>query len=171
MTNNSAPQKADSGPDLDQGPDPGGFHPQDYEGLRQRLGDARLRQRLTEQVYLGGVDDAHFYKTHDLARVRDDIPGGAFSVLLCHSPEAYIEAAAHGFDVMLSGHTHGGQICLPGGFALVKVCDVPRSLLAGAWTYRGMAGCTSVGTGACGVPLRFFCPPEVPLHTLRAGAL
>jgi predicted MPP superfamily phosphohydrolase len=43
------------------------------------------------------------------------IPDEAFSILLCHSPETYRQVAAHGFDVMLSGHTHGGQICLPGG--------------------------------------------------------
>jgi hypothetical protein len=145
--------------------------PLERDGLRFLLNETTVIERGGAALHLGGVDNAHFYKTHDLARVCDVIPDRAFSVLLCHSPEAYVEAASHGFDVMLCGHTHGGQICLPGGYALIKVCDVPRRLLAGAWTYRGMAGYTSVGTGACGVPLRFFCPPEVTLHTLRAGAL
>jgi predicted MPP superfamily phosphohydrolase len=143
--------------------------PLERDGLRFLLNEATVIERGGAALHLGGVDDPHFYKTHDLARVRHGIPDEAFSVLLCHSPEPYVEAASHGFDVMLCGHTHGGQICLPGGFALIKVCDVPRRLIAGAWTYRGMAGYTSVGTGACGVPLRFFCPPEVTLHTLRVG--
>jgi hypothetical protein len=72
--------------------------------------------------------------------------------------------------MMLSGHTHGGQICLPGGHALIKVCDVPRRILAGAWHHRGMHGYTSVGTGSCGVPLRYFCPPEITLHRFEASA-
>jgi hypothetical protein len=58
---------------------------------------------------------------------------------------------------------------LPGGVAIVKVCDVPRDLLAGAWGFRSMVGYTSVGTGSCGVPLRFFCPPEITVHILRSG--
>jgi predicted MPP superfamily phosphohydrolase len=79
------------------------------------------------ELHLAGVDDPHFYRTHDLAGVRDQIPDDGFSVLLCHSPETYREAAGHGFDVMLSGHTHGGQICLPGGHSWCKVCDAPEA--------------------------------------------
>jgi predicted MPP superfamily phosphohydrolase len=138
--------------------------PLERAGLRFLLNEVIEIERNGASFHLGGVDDAHFYKTHDLASVRDAIPDDAFSVLLCHSPETYREAAGHGFDLMLSGHTHGGQICLPGGHALVKVCDVPRRLIAGAWEHHGMLGYTSVGTGSCGVPLRYFCPPEITLH-------
>ena len=138
--------------------------PLERAGLRFLLNETVEIPHNGASFHLGGVDDPHFYKTHDLASVRDAIPDDAFSVLLCHSPETYREAAGHGFDLMLSGHTHGGQICLPGGRALVKVCDVPRHLLAGAWEHHGMLGYTSVGTGACGVPLRYFCPPEITLH-------
>ncbi len=143
--------------------------PLERSGLRFLLNEVVEIRFNGADLHLAGVDDPHFYKTHDLAGVRDAIPDEAFSVLLCHSPEAYPEAAAHGFDVMLSGHTHGGQICLPGGYALVKVCDVPRAMLSGAWACRGMLGYTSVGTGSCGVPLRFFCPPEITLHILESA--
>jgi predicted MPP superfamily phosphohydrolase len=141
--------------------------PLERAGLRFLLNEVEVIKRGGARLYLGGVDDAHFYKTHDLARVREAIPDDGFSILLCHSPEAFHEAASHGYDIMLCGHTHGGQICLPGGVALIKVCDVPRRLLAGGWTFRGMTGYTSVGTGSCGVPLRFFCPPEATVHILR----
>jgi predicted MPP superfamily phosphohydrolase len=141
--------------------------PLERAGLRFLLNEVEVIERGGVRLYLGGVDDAHFYKTHDLARVREAIPDDGFSILLCHSPEPFHEAASHGFDIMLCGHTHGGQICLPGGVALIKVCDVPRRLLAGGWTFRGMVGYTSVGTGSCGVPLRFFCPPEATVHILR----
>jgi uncharacterized protein len=142
--------------------------PLEQAGLRFLLNEVVTVQHNGASFFLGGVDDPHFYKTHDLARVREAIPDEAFSILLCHSPETYRQVAAHGFDVMLSGHTHGGQICLPGGFALIKVCDVPRRLLRGGWTFRSLVGYTSVGTGSCGVPLRFFCAPEITLHTLRS---
>ena len=149
------------------------LHDHDFIEIVPPLEEAGMRFLLNEVVrvetgvssfYLGGVDDAHFYKTDDLAGVRDQIPDDAFSVLLCHSPETFAESASHGFDVMLSGHTHGGQICLPSGIALIKVCDVPRRMLAGAWQFREMLGYTSVGTGSCGVPLRYFCPPEITVH-------
>lgn len=68
---------------------------------------------------------------------------------------------------MLSGHTHGGQICLPGGFALIKLAKVPRKMLAGAWQYEGLQGYTSRGTGSCGVAARFFCPPEITIHEFQ----
>lgn len=141
--------------------------PLERGGLRFLLNEVSLIDYHGARFYLAGVDDAHFYKTHDLGRVRQAIPDEAFSVLLCHSPEVYRQAASHGFDVMLSGHTHGGQICLPGGYAPLKVCKAPGRMQRGAWTYRNLAGYTSAGTGSCGVPLRFFCPPEITLHTLR----
>ncbi len=70
---------------------------------------------------------------------------------------------------MLSGHTHGGQICLPGGIPITLDSKLPRRYGAGAWSHEGMAGYTSVGTGSCIVPVRFNCPPEVALHRLRRG--
>jgi predicted MPP superfamily phosphohydrolase len=138
--------------------------PLERAGMRFLLNEAVVIRRAGAELHLAGVDDPNFYRTHDLAGVREAIPDGAFSVLLCHSPETYREVAGHGFDVMLSGQTHGGQICLPGGLPLVKVCKAPKPMQAGPWHYQGLTGYTSVGTGACGVPLRYFCPPEITLH-------
>lgn len=143
--------------------------PLEHAGLKFLLNEVTVITHNGAQLYLGGVDDPHFYKTHDLGRVREAIPDDAFSILLCHSPETYRQVAAHGFDVMLSGHTHGGQICLPGGFAPIKVCKIPQRLHRGHWTYRNLVGYTSPGTGSCGVPLRFFCPPEITVHTLQSS--
>jgi predicted MPP superfamily phosphohydrolase len=143
--------------------------PLERAGLRFLLNEVVMIPFGGKVLYLAGVDDPHFYRTHDLAGVRDQIPDDGFSLLLCHSPETYREAAGHGYDVMLSGHTRGGQICLPGGVQLVRVCDAPKPMQAGAWRYRELVGYTSVGTGSCGVPLRYFCPPEVTLHRLTRG--
>lgn len=138
-------------------------------GLRILLNETMTLTRGPAKLWIAGVDDPHFFQTHDLDKVRGEIPPDAFSILLSHSPETYREAAHLGFDFMLSGHTHGGQICLPGGWPLVRNAAVPRALLAGPWQEGQMQGYTSRGTGSCGVAARFFCRPEITLHVLRRG--
>ena len=115
------------------------------------------------------MDDPHFYATDNLQKARAAIPSGAASILLAHSPELYRDAAAAGYDFMLSGHTHGGQLCLPGRRPLITNAACPRPMLYGPWRHGAMQGYTSAGTGSCGVPVRFNCPPEFTLHRLRQG--
>ena len=122
-----------------------------------------------ETIYLAGIDDPHYFAADNLEKAYDGIPDEAVSVLLSHSPEVYRHAAYVGFDVMLCGHTHGGQICLPGSIPLTYNSSAPRFTGAGAWRFDMMQGYTSVGTGSSVVPARFNCPPEVTLHTLTAG--
>lgn len=136
-------------------------------GLRILLNEVLSLERNGSRIWIAGVDDPHFFKSHDLEKVRRAIPADEFSILLSHSPETYREASALGFDWMLSGHTHGGQICLPGGFPVIRNADVPRPLLAGPWREGKMQSYTSRGTGACGVAARFYCRPEITLHELR----
>lgn len=136
-------------------------------GLPMLLNESVPIEKDGEKIWLCGVDDAHFYKTDNLAGVIGPIPADEFTTLLCHSPERYSEAACLGYNWMLSGHTHGGQICLPGGKVLVRVCDVPDRFFKGRWKELGLQGYTSRGTGSFGVRVRFFCPPEITLHTLR----
>lgn len=124
-------------------------------------GDARLT--------IAGVDDAHFYKVHDLAAAAKDIPPGDTTLLLSHTPELWQEAADTGFDMFLCGHTHGGQICLPGGIPLTLDADCPRRVGKGRWKQANMQGYTSVGAGTSVVNVRINCPPEVTLHILTRG--
>ena len=87
--------------------------------------------------------------------------------MLSHTPEVYRQAAEAGFALMLSGHTHGGQLCLPGSIPIKLEAVLPRQMGAGAWKYRGMNGYTSVGVGTSILPVRLNCPAEVTLHVLR----
>ena len=91
-------------------------------------------------------------------------------ILLAHSPEVIPEASERGFCLYLTGHTHAGQICLPGGWPPMVNARCPRRYIAGAWTFNGMAGYTSRGTGSSGVFARFNCPPEVVIHILRTSS-
>lgn len=119
-----------------------------------------------ERIYLAGIDDAHYYRADNIEKAADAIPETAASILLAHTPEIYRHAAHADFSLMLCGHTHGGQICLPGGAPLLCNARCPRAFCTGAWSYQGMVGYTSAGSGACVVDVRLNCPPEITLHTL-----
>ena len=136
-------------------------------GMRVLLNENTVIERDGQQLWFAGIDDPHFYRTHDLDAARRGIPQGACSILLSHSPTTYDEARHYGFNLMLSGHTHGGQICLPGGVALIRNGRCPNAQFTGAWTHHGLYGYTARGTGSCGVPARFNCPPEITVHVLR----
>jgi predicted MPP superfamily phosphohydrolase len=135
--------------------------------VRVLLNENTSVMRGADKLWFAGLDDPHFYRTHDFEAARCGIPQSACSILLAHSPEVYDEARHYGFSFMLSGHTHGGQICLPGGIALVRNGRCPHAQFTGPWTYHGLHGYTSRGTGSCGVPARFNCPPEMTVHVLR----
>ncbi len=139
----------------------------EHAGLPILLNEVAAIRRGTDELWIAGIDDPHFYKTHDLAKVRAAIPDAACAILLAHSPEVYPEAEPFGFDLQLSGHTHGGQLCLPGGRAVIVPCKVPKPFIRGRWSHGRLQGYTSPGTGSCAVPARLFCPPEITLHVLR----
>lgn len=138
-------------------------------GIRMLLNESVALERGGDALYLAGIEDAHHYRLHDFEKAARGIPADAPALLLSHTPEAYREAERAGFRLMLSGHTHGGQICLPGGFPLIIDADCPRRYARGAWRYRRLIGYTSVGSGTSIADVRLNCPPEVTLHRLRAG--
>ena len=138
-------------------------------GIRVLINESVALERDGGVFYLAGIDDAHYYQVHNLPKAAAQIPQDAASLLLSHTPETYRHAAHAGFRAMLCGHTHGGQICLPGGFALTWDARCPRRLAAGPWSYGGMSGYTSVGSGSSVVNARLNCPPEITIHELVAG--
>lgn len=135
-------------------------------GIRMLLNEAEAIERDGEHIHLVGVDDAHFYRMDNIEKAAENIPHEEFSILVTHTPEIYRQAAHADFDVLLSGHTHGGQICLPGGIPITLSAVLPRALASGSWRHHGMIGYTSVGAGSSVVPVRFNCPPEITLHRL-----
>ncbi len=139
----------------------------DAAGVKVLLNEHVVLEREGQSIALVGVDDCHYYLADDLGEAIDGLPEEMFKILLCHSPEMQKSAAEAGVDLYLAGHTHGGQVCLPNGFAPVTCSTVRRKYIKGPWKYKTMTGYTSHGAGASGVPVRFNCPSEIALLTLK----
>ncbi len=123
--------------------------------------------RGLDEIWLAGVDDPHLYETADLEAALDGVPEGAFTILLAHSPELFRPAAERGIRLYLCGHTHGGQIHLPGIGPVFMNARVPRRYGVGLWREGRMWGYTTFGAGSTAVPVRLGCKPEVMIFTLR----
>lgn len=139
------------------------------QGVTMLLNESVLLERGDHHIALAGIDDAHYFRVNNLEKTVQNIPEDMISILLSHTPEIYRQAVHAAFDVMLTGHTHGGQICLPGGIPLTLDAKCPRYMGSGQWRYRNMIGYTSVGAGTSIVNVRLNCLPEVTLHRLHTG--
>ncbi len=139
-------------------------------GVRLLLNERVGLTANDETLWLIGLDDAHFYGLHDFDKALDGVPANAAKILLVHSPELISPAAARGFGLYLTGHTHAGQLCLPGGHPVLLNARCARRFTAGSWQFAGMQGYTSAGVGSSGIFVRYFCPPEIVIHVLHSTA-
>lgn len=135
-------------------------------GIRMLVNETATLTRGGEALHLTGIDDVHYYWSEDASSALRHAPPGC-RVALVHSPEMAEEAAASGVSLYLTGHTHGGQVCLPGGLPVITHSRGRRRFAAGLWREGGMLGYTSRGAGVSGLPVRFNCPGEAALITLR----
>jgi|SRR5579862_432362 len=122
------------------------------------------------RLWVAGVDDPHYYRCDDLPAALQNVPAGAFKLLLAHTPELFQPAADCGIDLYLTGHTHAGQIRLPAIGPLVLHAACPRAYTSGAWQHGSMQGYTSAGAGCSLLPMRYGCPPEIAVIELIRSA-
>jgi uncharacterized protein len=116
-----------------------------------------------------GLDDAHISR-HDL-RVAPREAHGRFGFAVMHSPDSAPEAAALGYQLIVAGHTHGGQVCLPLVGPLVTNSSMPRRLASGLIRMGTAVLHTSRGLGTSKfAPFRFWCRPEATYLELWPGA-
>lgn len=137
--------------------------------IRMLMNETVLLERDGNSIYLSGIDDPHYYRADNLEKTTQGIPEQALSILLAHSPEIFRHAAYADVDLLLCGHTHGGQICLPGGIPIICNANCPRAMCQGNWQFRQLQGYTSRGSGSCMVDVRLNCPPEITVHRLQRG--
>lgn len=135
--------------------------------IKMLMNESMKIERQGSAIYLAGIDDPHYHRVDNLEKASDNVPVGEVSILLSHSPEVYRQAAYANFDLMFCGHTHGGQICLPGGVPIMCNANSPRYMCSGNWQFNDLKGYTSAGSGVCVVDVRLNCPPEVTVHELK----
>ena len=136
-------------------------------GILMLLNESVPIERGNQRIHVVGIDDAHYYRVDNIEKAASGIDHNEFSILLSHTPEIYRQAAHADFNLLLGGHTHGGQICLPGKIPITLDSVLPRHMGSGAWQYHNMIGYTSAGVGSSIVSVRFNCLPEITLHTLH----
>ena len=136
-------------------------------GIRMLLNESEVIQYNNARINLVGIDDAHYFRVDNIEKAASGITHDEFTILLSHTPEIYRQATHADCDLLLAGHTHGGQICLPGGIPITLDSVLPRYMGSGAWKYRTMHGYTSAGVGSFVVAVRYNCPPEITLHHLH----
>ena len=122
-------------------------------------------QRGAGRLYVAGVDDT-WTSRHDLRRALADRPEGVPTVLLAHDPNLFPQIVERGVELTLSGHTHGGQLAVPG----VRRLSLARFI--SPWTLglyqRGRSWLyVNRGAGTTGPPVRLGAPAELSVITLR----
>lgn len=137
-------------------------------GMTVLRGQAALLRFGAARVNLAGVD---YFGTGTRTEpfLRPLIDGASFNVLLQHNPAHFPAAAAAGFDLMLAGHTHGGQVNLPVLSENINVARAFTKYVRGAYELGHARLYVSCGLGTVGVPVRIGAPPEVSLVRLCAG--
>jgi predicted MPP superfamily phosphohydrolase len=131
------------------------------EGTWVEKGGARLR--------IGGVGDL-WTDYQDVATALGDATDGDGVVLLSHNPDVAETLTDTRVDLMLSGHTHGGQIVVPGYGAPIVPSAYGQKYLRGLVEAPTCRAFISRGVGTVSPPVRFLCRPEVALLTLVADA-
>ncbi|GAB3705402.1 metallophosphoesterase [Mariniluteicoccus flavus] len=122
-----------------------------------------------------GTDDAHIKRDRYAEVAGPAAPGADVSVGVTHAPYLRVldAMAVDGVDAIFAGHTHGGQVCVPGYGALVTNCDIERARVKGLSTHTAGGHTAALHvSGGLGMspfaPYRFACPPEATLLTLTA---
>ncbi len=138
-------------------------------GLRVLANESVSIARGDHSIAVTGLDDVHYYYTEQAIEALTR-PKAEFKIALVHSNEVANEAAALGYSLYLSGHTHGGQVCLPNGMPVFTHTDTPRSMAKGLWRVGELLGYTSRGAGVVALPIRLFSRGEIVLFTLRRGS-
>ncbi|BBY94320.1 metallophosphoesterase [Mycobacterium gallinarum] len=126
-------------------------------------------------VAAAGVDDPHLKRDRYETIAGPANPAVNLRLGLTHSPEPRVldRFAADGYQLIMAGHTHGGQLCLPFYGAVVTNCDLDRSRAKGAsqWgAHTQLHVSAGIGTSPY-APVRFCCRPEATLLTLVAAPI
>lgn len=141
-------------------------------GLQRRLEARGIRvlvnenERVRDDLWLLGIDDLWLGEPN-LEQALRGLPSSAASVLLSHNPDI-LATVPNSVGLTLSGHTHGGQVRVPGLRTIYNVSNYGERFQRGWVTgFQGAKGYVSRGLGVGGLPLRMFCSAEFVVLELQ----
>ena len=126
---------------------------------------SHVMEREKQLLWIAGTDDA-LESRADVAQAIAQIPPTDATILLAHEPDFADHAAKFPVDLQLSGHSHGGQVRLP-GIGPIILPDLARKYHTGLNRVGRLQVFTSHGVGVINPPVRLNCPPKVSLLTLH----
>jgi predicted MPP superfamily phosphohydrolase len=143
----------------------------DRLGFTVLLNDHRLIARMSDSIAIAGVTDysAGQFLPHHLSnpeKAAHGIASDRIKILLAHQPRSLYAAAPYGFDLILSGHTHGGQF-----FPWNLFAAIGQPYISGFHQYQSSRIYVSKGTGYWGPPVRLGARSEITVITLTRGPL
>lgn len=150
-----------------------------FDGLQMLVNSSTTLTRGADSIAVVGVDDP-YSRRERLDAAFDGVDPTGFVLFLTHAPSITPEAIARGADLILSGHTHGGQVRIPGIGVLWTHMRSNRALSDGLYTPADLKRIANVdagrsvlfvnrGVGTSRLHIRFLCPPEIVYITLRRG--
>jgi predicted MPP superfamily phosphohydrolase len=133
-------------------------------GVTVLNGDTRTIKKGAARIVVGGISDLRMAGRLNREASIPKVQGADFHLLLSHRPGAAFEASRMGYDLQLSGHTHGGQF-----FPWTLFIQLVEPFAKGINRHNGMWIYTSLGTGFWGPPVRLFAPQEITVLTLQGS--
>ena len=124
-------------------------------------------EKGSARIWVAGIDDA-LRGQPDLGLTLEKIPRNEATILLAHEPDFADEASLQTVDLQLSGHSHGGQIWIP-GIGAPWLPPMARKYPRGIRRIGNMTLYTNIGIGTIRAPIRINCKPEITLITLRVA--
>jgi hypothetical protein len=122
----------------------------------------------SSRILLVGVD----FEAKNISQLLASLPSSDLSILLSHRPDVILSPGDwRKIDLVLSGHTHGGQLRFPFFGPLFTKSKLPRRYSQGLFSFRYFYLYVSRGIGMTRIPIRFLCPPEITLLKIKGGKL
>lgn len=137
-------------------------------GVQVLRNEGRLLEHGGTKLWLAGIDDT-WTRRDDIAAAMAGKPERTSSVLLAHDPVRFDAAADAGADLVLSGHTHGGQIAVPFLYRRFSLATIAHKYNVGIYKRGRSTLHVHPGLGTTGPPMRLGVAPEVTILVLRAG--
>ncbi len=141
--------------------------PLEQQGIHVLVNESKPLFRGKDTLWIVGLDEEHYFENADFTKATQSIPPNSFKIVVTHANDALLKMPAQACQLFLCGHTHGGQICFSGLGPLMVHSRLPRRLAAGVWKFNGITGFTTTGVGTSGLPVRFNCPGEFVIVTLK----